>query len=269
VPYRIKTPAKKAVLEPEELIDRYERLSDWVVGHLKPIAVVTAVLVLLSVLWGGMAWWGHRSEEHAARLQAEALKAYQGALETGKQQRFLAPETKTSYEQAIAGFQRVRDEYPRTTHAAFALYYLGNAHAALEQYDQAIAAYTTWIDQYQTVELVPLVIQRLAYAYWSKGLPQDALGQFDRILKMPDAPNRDQAYFETGRLLEQQGQKDKALETFNKVATDFPSSPWTSEAVARIIALGGTPPAREPKPPQATEGASDPSQAAPPSTVSP
>lgn len=269
MPYRIKTQTKKATLEPEALIDRYEQLSDWVVAHLKPIAAVTAVLALMGVLWGVMAWVGHRSEGHAARLQAEAFKTYQSALETGRQQRLVAPETKTGYEQAIAGFQRVRDEYPRTTHAAFALYYLGNAHAALEQYDQAIAAYTTWLDEYQTVELVPLVIQRLAYAYWSKALPQDALGQFDRILKMPDAPNRDQAYFETGRLFEQLGEKDKALGTFNTLATEYPSSPWTSEAVARIIALGGTPPAREPKPPQATEGASDPSQAAPPSPASP
>ena len=269
MPYRIKTQAKKAALEPEALIDRYEQLSDWVVAHLKPIAAVTSVLVLLGILWGAMAWWGHRAEEQASRLQAEAFKTYQSALETGKEQRLLAPETKTSYEQAIAGFQRVRDEYPRTTHAAFALYHLGNARAALEQYDQAIAAYTTWLSEYRTVELVALVIQRLAYAYWAKGLPQDALGQFDRILKMPDAPNRDQAYFETGRLFEQQGQKDKALETFNKLATDYPSSPWTSEASPRIVALGGTPPGRESKPPQATQSASDPSKAAPPSPASP
>ncbi len=269
MPYRIKAQTKKASLEPEELIDRYEHLSDWVIAHLKPILAVTAILVLLGAVWGAMAWWGHRSEEQAAGLQTEAVKMYQSALETGKQQRLLAPETKTSYEQAIAGFQHVRDEYPRTTHAAFALYYIGNAHAALEQYDQAIAAYTTWLKEYQTPELVPLVSLRLAYAYWAKGLPQDALAQFDRILKTSDAPNRDQAYFETGRLLEQQGQKDKALETFNKLATDYPSSPWSSEATPRIVALGGTPPGREPKPSQATQGAGDPAKPAPASPASP
>lgn len=251
MPYRIKTESKKPALEPEALLDRYERVSEWVAANLKPIAATAAVLVAIGLAWGVAAWMGQRAEDQAARLYAAAFKTYQGALESG-QQRVLPPEAKTAYEQAIVGFQGIHDRYPKTAHAAFALYALGNAHAALEQYDQAILAYDAWLKEYGNVkDLVPLVIQRLGYAYWAKGSLPQALEQFDRVAKMPQAPNRDQAYFETGRLLEQQGQKDKALENYNKLAAEYPSSPWSSEAMPRIVALGGTLPGREGAKPQA------------------
>jgi tetratricopeptide (TPR) repeat protein len=251
VPYRIKTESKRPALEPEALLDRYERVSDWVAEHLKPIAATAAVLAAIGLAWGVTAWMGQRAEDQAARLYATAYKTYQSAIETG-QQRVLPPEARTAHEQAIAGFQDVHDRYPRTAHAAFALYALGNAHAALEQHDQAIAAYDAWLKEYgDPQDLVPLVIQRLGYAYWAKGSLPQALEQFDRVVKMPKAPNRDQAYFESGRLLEQQGQKDKALESYNKLAAEYPSSPWSSEAMPRIVALGGTLPGREGAKPQA------------------
>jgi tetratricopeptide (TPR) repeat protein len=245
VPYRIKTESKRPAFEPEALLDRYERVSEWVAANLKPIAATVAVLAAIGLVWGVTAWIGQRSEDQAARLYAAAFKTYRSAIETG-QQRVLPPEARTAYEQAIAGFQDVHDRYPRTAHAAFALYTLGNVRAALEQHDQAIAAYDTWLKEYgDAQDLVPLVIQRLGYAYWAKGSFPEALEQFARVVKMPQAPNRDQAYFETGRLLEQQGQKEKALESYNKLAAEYPSSPWSSEAMPRIVALGGTPPGRE------------------------
>lgn len=251
MPYRIKTESKKPILEPEALLDRYERVSDWVAENLKPIAAAVAVLAAIGLAWGVAAWMGQRAEDQAARLYAAAFQTYQSAIETG-QQRVLPPEVRTAYEQAIAGFQDVHDRYPKTAHAAFALYALGNAHAALEQHDQAISTYDAWLTEYDDAQdLVPLVIQRLGYAYWAKGSLPQALEQFDRVVKMPQAPNRDQAYFETGRLLEQQGQKDNALETYNKLTAEYPSSPWSSEAMPRIVALGGTPPGREGAKPQA------------------
>ncbi|MEO5656962.1 MAG: tetratricopeptide repeat protein [Nitrospiria bacterium] len=245
MPYRIKTPSKRQILEPEALIDRYERLGDWVMDHLQPIGIVGGILIVGAIGWGVFTWVGQRTEESAAILQAEAFKVYQAATDPTRQQRVLAPETITSYEQAIAGFQKVRDAYPNTTQAAIALYQQGNAYAALGRYDEAISTYQHWLKEYRAPEMVPLVGQRLAYAYWAKGSPQDALARFDEVIKMKDAPNRDQAYFETGRILEQQGHKDQALTTYNTLATDYPSSPWGSEAVARIIALGGTPPRSE------------------------
>ena len=247
MPYRIKTESHKRVFEPEELVNWYERFGEWVVAHAKAISGVVAIAALIGLVWGGLWWRAQRLEGQAAVLQLDAFTHYQKALESGKLQRVPTPETVTEYEQAVAGFQRVIEQFPDTTQAAFARYYLGNAYAALDRGDQAIAVYQAFLQHPApgaARELVPFVTQRLGYAAWAKGQTQDALGYFEQVLKMPAASNRDQAYFESGRLLEQMGQKEKALEAYNKLATEYASSPWASEGIARITALGGTPPKR-------------------------
>lgn len=245
MPYRIKTESKHRVFEPEELVKWYERCGEWAVAHVKAILGVVAVAALIGLVWGGFWWRAHRAEEQAAVLQVEAFDHYQKAFEAGKLQRVPTPETIAGYEQAIAGFQRVIEQYPQTTQAAVARYYMGNANAALDRPDQAVAAYQAFLQHPGASRaLIPLVTQRLGYTAWAKGQTQDALGYFEQVLTMPTASNRDQAYFERGRLLEQTGQKEKALDTYNKLATEYSSSPWASEGIARITALGGTPPGR-------------------------
>ena len=278
MPYRIKAEPKNRVFEPEELVNWYERFGEWAVAHIKAIAGAVAVAGLIGLVWGGFWWKAYRAEEQAAVLQIEAFSNYQKALEAGKLQRVPTPETVSGYEQAIVEFRHVIELYPQTTQAAFARYYLGNANAALDRPDQAIAAYQEFLQHPghgAARQLIPLVIQRLGYAAWAKGQTQDALGYFEQVLKMPTAFNRDQAYFETGRLLEQMGQKDKALDTYNKLATEYASSPWASEGIARITALGGTPPKRsteqtkpsEPSAPQSPSSA--PAASQPSGTTSP
>ena len=248
MPYRIKTQTKQPMLDPEDLLEWYERFGGWVTDHAKPVAAVAGVLVLIGLAWGGTAWMQSRAEAEASRIQAEAFQAYQRAVEAGRHQRTLPQEAESAYQQAITEFQRLIQEHPRTTQAAYARYFMGNAQAALGRHDDAIAAYREFLSRPAAEELVPLVTQRLAYVFWAKGNPEEALGQFERIVAVPDAANRDQAYFEMGQIFEQLGQKDRALETYNKLAIEYASSPWASEAAAKIVALGGTPPGQKTEP---------------------
>jgi tetratricopeptide (TPR) repeat protein len=251
------------VLDASELL-RSERLQEWFLANLRPIVTGVGILVLAGAAWGIVAFFQHQAEGRAAALYATASTTYQSALAPERQVRTLSPETKELFERAIKEFRAVRDEYPRTAHAALALFYEGNALASIERFDDAIAAYQTWLSTYKVQDLAPLVTQRLAYALWAKGATQDALTRFEAVSKMADAPNRDLAYFEMGRLQERLGQKDKALETYTTLAKEFGSSPWASEGNARIVALGGTPPGAElPKPSEAAGAAKAPTEGQP------
>lgn len=245
MPQPIKSPAKHPLLDADALL-RSERVQHWFLANARTIVAVAGILVLAGAAWGIIALLQQRAEDRAATLYATAMATFEEANSPERQVRVLSPETKALFERAITEFQAVRDQYPRTAHAAVALFYVGNTAAAIERFDDAVAAYQTWLTTYRRNDLLPLVTQRLAYALWAKGATQDALGRFEEVTKMADAPNRDMAYFEMGRLLEQLGQKDKALETYTTLAKDFGSSPWASEGNARIVALGGTPPGSEP-----------------------
>jgi tetratricopeptide (TPR) repeat protein len=254
-------------LAPEDFL-RPEGLQHWLIENLKTVVAVAGVLVLAGAAWGIVEFLQHRAEEQAAGLYADAMSEYQTALAPERQLRTLSPETKEALERAAGAFQKVFDEHPRTRHAALALFHQANAYAALERFDDAIGGYERWLSVYKGHELASLVTQRLAYALWAQGKPEEALVRFDEVANTPDALNRDLAYFEKGRVLEALGKKDQAIEAYTVLAKEFGSSPWTSEGNARIIALGGTPPGREPD--EQTAGSSAQTQpASPPAEVTP
>ncbi len=233
------------MLEPQDFLLRAEGIQQWVIDNLKAVVTVAGVLALAGAAWGIVEFVQHRSEGQAAGLYAAAMDTYEGALSPDRQLRVLSPETKDALDRAAGEFQKIRNEYPRTRPAALALFHQANAYAALERFDDAISGYETWLKTYTQRDLVPLVTQRLAYALWTAGKTEEAIRRFDEVIALPDAPNRDLAYFEKARVLEQMGQKDKALEAYATLSKDFSSSPWSSEGNARIVALGGTPPGRE------------------------
>ncbi len=273
MPQPIKAPAKHPILEPDNLL-RSEELRFWFAEHLKTVVAVAGVVVLAGAAWGIVQVVQQRAERQAAGLYAEAMSSYQQALAPDRQLRVLSPETKEAIDRAAAAFEKVHHDYPRTRHAALALFLQANAYAALDRFDDAIARYDTWRTLYADHVLAPLVVQRLAYALWAGGKPEDALARFNDVIAMPDAPNRDLAYFEKGRLLEQLERKDQALEAYTALAKAFASSPWSSEGNARITALGGTPPGQQADQPVAGSGAptqlpSPPGDAQPPAPVSP
>jgi tetratricopeptide (TPR) repeat protein len=232
------------MLDPQDLI-RSEGIQHWLADNLKTVVTVAGVLVLVGAAWGIVEFVRNRAEDQAAGLYATAMDTYQGALTPDRQLRVLSPEAKDALDRAAGEFRKIRDEYPRTQHAALALFHQANAYAALERYDDAISAYETWLTTYSQRDLAPLVIQRLAYTLWAKGALEDAVRRFDEVIAIPDAMNRDLAHFEKARAFEQMGQKDKALEAYTTLSKEFSSSPWSSEGNARIVALGGTPPGRE------------------------
>ncbi len=244
MPQPIKTPAKRSMLEPENLL-RSEGLHLWFMENLKTVVAAVGVLVLAGAAWGVVEILQHRAEEQAAGLYAEAMKTYQQTLAPDRQLRVLSPETQEALDQAATAFLKVREDHPRTRYAALALFHQANAYAALDRFDDAITGYETWRAAYPHHALAPLVIQRLAYAFWANGKLEEALARFNDVSAIPDAPNRDLAFFEKGRLLEQMGRKEQALDAYSSLAKEFRSSPWSSEGNARIIALGGTPPGQE------------------------
>ncbi|MFZ5877609.1 MAG: YfgM family protein [Nitrospirota bacterium] len=245
MPQPIKTTVRPSVLDADELL-RSARLQDWFLANLRAVVTAIGILALAGSAWGVLQFVQHRAEERAAALYVVAFTSYQEALTPERQLRVLAPDTKEILERAVKEFQAVLDQYPRTAHGALALFQQANALAGIERYDEAVSAYRTWLSTYQKrTDLAPLVTQRLAYALWAKGDTQGALTQFEAVANMPDAPNRDVAYFEKGRVLETLGLNDKALEAYATLAKDFGASPWSSEGNARIIALGGTPPGAE------------------------
>lgn len=106
------------------------------------------------------------------------------------------------YTEAIKSFEKIRDWYPFSKYAILAELKLGDAHYKLSNYEDAINAYESFENLHPRNEATPYVIYQIGRCYF------DQLGSPDR----------------------EQSNATKALETFQRLMTSFPSDPHAVRA---------------------------------------
>lgn len=233
-----------------------DRWIEWETRHWRLLVplIIGGVLMGLTV-GGGLGWWWWQNAQ-AAVLAGQAAEHYpplsQQPASAG------APAALAERcNKALPLYQRISEDYSFSRLTPLALYYQANCQVELGHADQAVPLYKQVIaDASPTHDVVPLSAMRLAYLYAAQDKRPEAIEQLKWITQQPKAPNRDQAYYESGRLHEADGNRDAALAVYALVNKEFPKSPWTTEATARIKQLGGElpPPPAEPKPaPDATK----------------
>lgn len=122
-----------------------------------------------------------------------------------------------------------------------AAFYLGNCYANLNDYDNAIKEYSSFIDRFSgETGILPLVYQKMASLLFKTGQNEKALETLGKLGKIENGIFRDSALILEARHYETTGAKDKALEKYREVLSDFTASPWGSEANSKIIAAETT-----------------------------
>ncbi len=232
MPYKIKTPSKKSMLEPEELVSRSEILIDQVLQHRRWIAIGTALVLMVAVAAGGSFWYVSEQNRKARLLEYEAMKLTSGR---GNDQEAGGPQ----YQLAAQRYEEVLTLYPGSASAPFAQFQLGNVYYEMGRYDEALAAYQTFIERYADARtLLPMVRQRKGYAHLATGDLKSALAEFEQVTRVPDAWNKPQAHYEAGRVHEGSGDNEAAISQYESLIKAFPRSPWAQEAQTRLKALG-------------------------------
>lgn len=121
------------------------------------------------------------------------------------------------------GFLDIMDEYKGTKAANLAAYSAGMAYLNMQQYDEAIR----YLEQFSTDEEMsgPLALGGIGDAFMQLGQPGDALGYYEKAI------SHNTNDYTTPRFLYKAGvtameldQQDKALQFFQRIKNDFPSS---------------------------------------------
>ncbi|MEK9141783.1 MAG: tetratricopeptide repeat protein [Nitrospirota bacterium] len=227
--YRIKVPPRTLPVDEAHLVSGLEH---WMLGlgaYRWSIVVGFVLLLLMGGGVWGVLWYDEQNARKAQDLEREATVHLFTRASSDPQK------AAANLKEAIALYQRVVDEYPRTPTAPLAQFSLGNAHLQSNDLASAIAAYNRFISTYGThVSLLGLVHQKLGYAYQLKGDLDQAVKAYSTILEIPGAMNRDHALFEVARLEENRSKPDEALKHYQELMKTYPNSPLTSEAAMRV-----------------------------------
>jgi tetratricopeptide (TPR) repeat protein len=137
------------------------------------------------------------------------------------------------WKQALDLFQRSVD----IKASPAALFYLGNSHFNLGDYDSAIQEYNRFVDKFSSEdEITPLVYQKLAAAQFRIGNNNDAVASLNKLAQVSGGIFKDTALVLEARHYASRGSNDMALAKYEEIVRGFPYSLWTAEAEAKVAA---------------------------------
>ncbi len=226
--YRIKVPPRSLPVDEAHLVSSLEEKLYDLQKYRWALLTGFLLVIIVSGIVGAVLWYDKDNAGKAQDLEREATLHYLTRPANDPKK------VEINLKEAIAIYQRVVDEYPRTPSAPLALFGLGNALVESNQVDAGIAAYQRLLSTYsQNTSLTSLAHQKLGYAYLLKGDRDQAGKAYAAILNNPAFLNRDQALFELARLDESLSRPDEALKRYQELIKTYPSSPFASEAALR------------------------------------
>lgn len=244
MPHKIRSiKNKKLSNDPISMLQRGDFLLESYLRY-KNILFIIVGLVISGVIAGTVFWqFSVRNERQAWALEGEAFRLFHEdpRLKATMEKKEIEDEEE-HFRKALDLFRKIVQEYPRTTAAPVAQFYIGNAQFELKESDSAVQSYQTFINEYgDTSSLMPLVQAKLAYAYQQTGKEPEALKIFQTVMGNDLAFNQDQAYYEVGRIYEAMDVKTEAIAAYEKASEKFEDSPWAAEAQARLALLSPEP----------------------------
>ena len=234
--FKIRDPYRTLSSEHPELLSRPERMWLFAEQHRNAVIIGLLLVCVVAIGIGGIFWMEHQHEQEALALEHQAgILYFDRSLDQPEK-------AKINLEQAIALYQQIIDEFPHTSSAGLAWYFLGNAKIEQENYSDAIEAYESYLSSFQNnTTLRSLVMQRLGATYITTGNHQKGLEVYNQILALPESLNEDQVLFEMAKLEESDNHSNQALTHYKQLQDQYPASPYASEAALRIRVLEAPP----------------------------
>jgi tetratricopeptide (TPR) repeat protein len=183
---------------------------------------VIAVILLIIIITA----YSSSQKNQAYAFEMEAGRYYYGEIKES-----LSMEDR--FKKAIELYQQSIDIRPSPT----ALYYLGNSYFNLGDYDNAVAQYSEFVSKFSSEEkILPLVLQKLASSYFKSGKNDKALETLGSLAKAENGIFKDTAMLLEAQYYESAGDTEKSLQKYRDLILEFPSSPWTAAANAKVTA---------------------------------
>ncbi|AEX52981.1 exported TPR repeat-containing prenylyltransferase domain protein [Rahnella aquatilis CIP 78.65 = ATCC 33071] len=106
-----------------------------------------------------------------------------------------------------------------------------------KQYDEAIAAFQSFVKKYPDSTYQPNANYWLGQLYYNKGKKDDAAYYFAVVVKnYPKSPKSSDAMFKVGVIMQEKGQADKAKAVFAQVVKQYPNTDAAKQAQKRLSA---------------------------------
>lgn len=220
-----KRPVKKRPVEEEEVANAARHALDTLKAKQRQTIIIVAAIAIVAILIAAVNFYTSSQNNKVEDLQKEAFMYYYGEKPYDN-----LPDADR--------WAKARDLFQGSVEVKLtptSLYYLGNSYYNLGDYGNAIKQYTLFTDKLGSeYEMLPLVYQKLAAAYFKTGSNDKALEVLGKLAQLKNGNFKDTALLMEARYYEGIGDRPKAIEKYRQLAGEFPQSPWSPEATAKV-----------------------------------
>lgn len=225
-PIKKRAPKKKAPKEDNVKSAALQAL-DTLRQRQKKIIIAASVIIGIILIYVIFSLYTSSAAKKAYSLEMEAYNQYYAEISDTS----LPAEEK--WKKALELYRQSVDIKATPT----AVFYLGNCYFNLADYENAVKEYNFFLDNFsRETGILPVVYQKLASAYFKTGQNDKALETLGRLSEVNNGIFRDTALILEARYYETAGEKDRALEKYRTLFTEYPYSPWSAEANAKVAA---------------------------------
>lgn len=211
-----------------------EKVSDFVSKHRTIFLSVAGAVVGILIIVGAYSIISSSIVDKSSRAVEEVrtkIASWNNESEEAK---------KTELENGImTDLDSIAKKWPRSFAAQQALFTKGSFYSFKKDWANAEAASLDASKKLPKTYLAPLALENAAVAAEEQGKADVAMGYYNKIIAdyKEDTPNLAHAYFSVARLLESKSDWKGALESYNKLVSNFADSDWTKLAKDRVIYL--------------------------------
>jgi tetratricopeptide (TPR) repeat protein len=205
-----------------------------------------AIAVVVGAIAIGYIAWRERVQSRAHALLAEAVVVLEAPISPppapGQPAQGLRFATERERAQAaLTKLKVAADAYPSTDAGLYARYQMGATYMALGNPDLAAGAYQQVVDRDGSGIYGQMAKLGLAEAHSRSGQYDQAIKAYQELSQRKDGPLPvDGILMQLGRTYRDAGKPAEAQQTFNRLVTEFPDSPFSGDARREIDSLKKT-----------------------------
>jgi len=223
---RAKRPTRKELRQPDEFVTATGKAVEWAKQNQTTVKYAGAALVAVLLATVAVSWW-------VSSRNASANQQFYAAIELYKAEQWA---------EAFDGFRALADDLGSTDYGHLARLYAARAALKLEKPAEAATLYREYLAGSTTPALEQLARLNLARALEATGDGAGAREQLEAAMKI-SGPAGPEVVLEFARSEAANGAEDRARELYARYLEENPDGPGKDLARARLVALGGTPPA--------------------------
>lgn len=230
---KIKVQKKNIVKKPDEFVSSSQKVSSFLLENKKKIMTLTITVFVVILFLFGWRFYSQKTNKEAYLIYHQAVQYYHGNdTET------FTKEESERYNQAITRLEKVINGYSHTNVLPLALLYAGHVYYKLKRFDESIDSYLSFLEKESSYNSLKIfAFAGLGYSYEAKGDYENALVYFMKLIDRDENPFAQLGYFDVSRCYDSLGEKDKAIEIYQTVLTNYPNSVFATSARKKMNIL--------------------------------